>query len=155
MKAQIVEWLDDALHPRRPPDVVIGDGAVYLNRWHLIPRNPLLNIYLHEFCRSDDDRALHDHPWASVSIILRGYYAEHRILQGGVNTRRRFGPGAVIFRGARYAHRIEIAPGARCWTLFITGPRIRQWGFHCPQGWRHWREFADGPQGERIGRGCE
>ena len=60
---------------RREPDFIIGDN--YLRRWWLIPRNRWLNVYLHEFRASDDDRALHDHPWASCSIILRGEYFEH------------------------------------------------------------------------------
>ena len=28
------------------------------------------------------------------------------------------------------------------WSLFITGPVIREWGFHCPNGWRHWKQFT-------------
>ena len=26
-------------------------------------------------------------------------------------------------------------------TLFITGPRIRKWGFHCEEGWVHEDEY--------------
>jgi hypothetical protein len=39
-------------------------------------------------------------------------------------------------------------------TLFITGPKVREWGFHCPQGFVHWRDFVhpDDPGG--IGPGC-
>jgi hypothetical protein len=48
-----------------------------MERWHIIPRNRLFNIYLHHFLKSDYDRALHDHPWASLSIILKGEYTEH------------------------------------------------------------------------------
>ena len=40
-------------------------GKNYLSRWHIIPRNRYFNIYLHKFVGSDDDRALHDHPWRS------------------------------------------------------------------------------------------
>ncbi|MGH8074261.1 MAG: hypothetical protein ACREO4_09325 [Lysobacter sp.] len=53
--------------PRRP----------YLTRWHVIPRNPWFNIYLHYFEHGDDDRALHDHPWRSWSLLLDGRYREH------------------------------------------------------------------------------
>ncbi len=56
---------------RRDPDFVIGTADdPYLRRWWLIPRNPVFNLYVHHFLRSDDDRALHDHPWPSVSVIL-------------------------------------------------------------------------------------
>ena len=49
---------------RRAPDFVIGGSDnPYLLRWFLIPRNPVFNVYLHKFMRSDDDRALHTHPW--------------------------------------------------------------------------------------------
>lgn len=64
---------------RRPPDFVIGsEDNPYLHRWWIIPKNRLFNIYLHKFMRSDDDRALHDHPWSwNLSIIIRGSYIEH------------------------------------------------------------------------------
>ena len=64
---------------RRAPDFQIG-GSVnpYCNRWWVIPRNRWFNIYLHEFVRDDDDRALHDHPWWNISIVLRGGYGVYR-----------------------------------------------------------------------------
>jgi hypothetical protein len=56
-----------------------------MRRWWVIPRNKFFNIYLHHFLHSDDDRALHDHPWWNVSILLRsGSYVEHTIAAGGV-----------------------------------------------------------------------
>lgn len=145
-----------ALAGRRAPDQVIGGLArPYLRRWFLIPRNPLVNVYLHQFLRSDDDRALHDHPWVNLSILLAGSYTEHTIEAGGVHVRRRRRAGDWVARGARAAHRIELHAGP-CWTLFITGPRVRSWGFHCPGGWRHWRDFTNPAGGGRtIGRGCE
>ncbi len=135
----------------RPPDFVIGDSDnPYLRRWWVIPRNRWFNIYLHHFLRSDDDRALHDHPWLNCSILLTGEYREHT--PRGVFDRRRF---RLVFRRAASAHRIELTRGP-VWTLFLTGPRVREWGFLCPRGWRHWREFValtDG--GNTIGKGCE
>jgi hypothetical protein len=144
-----------AISRRRSPDVVIGGHAdPYLKRWWLLPRNRFFNIYLHRFLRSDDDRALHDHPWWNISVLLDGRYVEHTIDAGGVNRRVERRAGEWKFRPARAAHRIELVAGP-CWTLFITGPRLREWGFHCPRGWVHWREFtnpADG--GATVGRGC-
>lgn len=159
---------------KRKPDFVIGDpDEPYLRRWWLIPRNRFFNIYLHEILRSDDDRALHDHPWWNVSIILKGGYVEH--VPGGRHSRTR---GDIVFRRAKTAHRLELgvrlhvtdqpeADGVRyefgdvpCWSLFITGPRVRQWGFHCASGWKHWREFCGVPEGEESkgderGPGCD
>ena len=29
-----------------------------------------------------------------------------------------------------------------------------EWGFHCPKGWVHWRDFTAGKDGEIVGKGC-
>lgn len=143
-----------AIATSRPPDFIIGgEHDPYLWRWFIIPRNRFFNIYLHHFMRSDDDRALHDHPWWNVSIILTGGYVEHTIAAGGINKRVRYDAGAIKARRARYAHRVELTTGP-CWTLFITGPRLREWGFHCPKRWVPWREFVDRTDSGSIGRGC-
>lgn len=142
------------MHPLyRAPDFKIGDTAApYMLRWHIIPRNRLFNIYLHKFLRSDDPRALHDHPWHSLGVVLRGGYTEH--LAGG--KRRWRGAGSVTLRRATTAHRVELAYRTPpVWTLFITGPRIREWGFHCPNGWRRWQDFSAPHHRGQIGRGCE
>ncbi|AYO86096.1 hypothetical protein EBB05_15970 [Methylobacterium brachiatum] len=131
-----------------------GEADPYMRRWWVIPRNRWFNVYLHHFMRSDDDRALHDHPWWNVSFLLQGQYAEHTISAGGINVFTTRKAGEVKARWATHAHRIELTHGP-CWTLFITGPRLRTWGFHCPRGWVPWKEFtnpADG--GQTVGRGC-
>ncbi len=141
---------------RRPPDFIIGGhDNPYLLRWWVIPRNKVFNIYLHEFRRSDDDRALHDHPWFNLSLLLEGRYAEHTIRAGGVGIRVERRRGMMKFSAPWSAHRVEIYPGERCWTLFITGPVLRSWGFHCPHGWRHWQEYTDSRDSGAIGRGCD
>lgn len=144
------------LMARRKPDLIIGEHQrPYLLRWWVIPRNPIFNIYLHDIRRSDDDRALHDHPWLNLSILIAGRYIEHTIDAGGIERRVVRRAGSIKFRLARDAHRLEVEPGHRAISLFVTGPRWRQWGFHCPRaGWVHWRAFTEGDQGERVGRGC-
>jgi hypothetical protein len=139
----------------RTADVLIGGPVdTYLRRWFVIPRNRVFNIYLHHFLRSDDDRALHDHPWWNASILLNGKYTEHTIGAGGVHHHIEYGTGAVKLRGARYAHRVELIDGP-CWSLFLTGPRLHNWGFHCPAGWRPWQQFVDSKDAGQIGRGCD
>ena len=135
----------------RKPDMVIGGRErPYLLRWYVIPRNPVFNVYLHQFLRSDDDRALHDHPWMNLSVLLKGRYREHT--QGG---HRDFKAGQFRFRWTgRIAHRIELTHGP-VWTLFVTGPRYRQWGFLCPQGWRHWKDFVSMNDSGQVGPGCD
>jgi len=130
----------------RKPDVVIGDN--YLSRWWLIPRNKFFNIYIHKFGRSDDDRALHDHPWFSVSFLLKGEMIEHHF-----NGKRHIPWLWPVFRTAKFAHRLELVKSP-VWTIFITGPRIRTWGFHCPNGWRHWKKFTS-ENGSSVGAGCD
>lgn len=134
----------------RAPDFVIGETAnPYLRRWWIVPRNASLNLYLHEILRSDDDRALHDHPWPNTSYLLAGRYVEHTP-QGSFLREA----GWIGERGAEAAHRLEILPGERAVSLFMTGPKVREWGFHCPNGWKHWQDFTGGAQGELVGRGC-
>lgn len=141
---------------RQPDFIVGGRERPYLKRWWVIPRNPILNVFVHQFLRSDDDRALHDHPWASLSIILSGGYTEHTIAAGGINHRRVLAVGDWRARlTGRFAHRVELHDGP-CWTLFVTGPRYRSWGFHCPErGWVHWEEFTAPHDKGEIGKGCE
>lgn len=171
--ARLATWLID-FASRREPDVIIGGvDDPYLLRWFLIPRNPLFNLYLHQFRRSDDDRALHDHPWFNLSVLLRGGYVEHTIAAGGVHRQVRRRAGQFALRSPWRAHRIELpirrivtlTPDGRrswqaipvpCWTLFVTGPRMRAWGFHCRDaGWVHWRRFTDpATNGATVGKGC-
>lgn len=139
----------------RDPDFLIGGKEdPYMRRWWVIPRNKVFNIYLHHFLRSDDDRALHDHPWVNLSILLYGSYVEHTIAAGGVESAVRYEEGAMKARLASAAHRVELTEGP-CWSLFITGPVVREWGFHCPRGWRPWKQFVDERDTGSVGRGCD
>lgn len=150
----------------RAPDFIIGGPSnPYLLRWFVIPRNVYFNIYLHCIIRSDDDRALHDHPWWNLSIILRGSYREitpdfngaptpyERIADLPTRETVR-NAGAIKFRCATASHRLEVMKGP-VWTLFITGPRIREWGFHCPKGWKHWKLFTNPNDTGQVGPGCD
>lgn len=137
-------------------------GAGYLLRWHLIPRNRFFNIYLHKFVGNDDERALHDHPWWSFSIKLCGRMMEYfkpsdldmfcNRFYGIDMTRRRFVKRFTV-RSPEFAHRLELVGNKPAWTIFITGPVNREWGFHCPKGWQHWSTMTT-KDGKTIG-GCE
>lgn len=116
----------------QPHQVIGGPERPYLLRWYVIPRNPVFNVYVHKFLRSDDARALHDHPWWFVSLFLRGGYDE--VTEQGRKRRR---AGSIAFRPALWRHRVELLPDAAyeaeasCWTLIVTGRRVRTWGFWC------------------------
>lgn len=144
---------------RRQPDFVVGDhDDPYLRRWWVIPRNKCFNVYVHEFLRDDDDRACHCHPWLSLSLSLNMAMDEvwlDRSYGLAIERRRRVEPGTLLFRRARFAHRMVVPePGAI--TLFITGPTIRTWGFWCG-GTRFvpWQQFVDARDSGKVGRGCE
>lgn len=138
-------------HPE--PDLVIGRNNS-LQRWFLVPRNDTANVYLHRFLGSDEDRALHDHPFDNTSWILDGEYLEHSAELDGKPYATLWSAGSRVERTAEQPHRIELISGPAI-TLFFTGFRRREWGFHCPQGWRHWREFSDPSDYGKMGRGCE
>ncbi|WP_101538892.1 hypothetical protein [Acidithiobacillus marinus] len=136
----------EKIQVRRSPDQVIGGAShPYLLRWFLLPKNRYFNVYLHVFLRSDDDRAMHDHPWHNMSYLVHGAYIEHRQSIGGLDSDQLQRPGSIVFRKATQAHRIELIDDAPCTSLFFTGPKIREWGFYTPQGWVHWRDFLDNP----------
>ncbi|MBT2326094.1 hypothetical protein J7E62_27575 [Variovorax paradoxus] len=145
---------------RRPPDFIIGGTEdPYLLRWWVIPRNPVFNVYLHCFLRSDDDRALHTHPWLfNLSWLLLNRYREW--LSDDTSVVR--SAGDVKFRWGPAPHRVELFRAVTrrgepipCWTLFITGPRVRQWGFLCPKGFIHWKRFTAADDAGAVGKGCD
>lgn len=153
----------------RSPDIQIGGtDDPYLERWFLIPRNRYFNIYLHRFLRDDDDRALHDHPWVSLSIIVGSKLKDCRYKfkaglteiykdRFGFERKRDLGFGRLTFRKATFAHRLIVRERGTL-TIFVTGPRVREWGFHCPRGWRHWKVFTSytvSGDSTRVGRGCD
>ncbi|EKE68724.1 hypothetical protein [Oceanibaculum indicum] len=169
LRRLLLRTLRATVAARRPPDKIIGgEDDPYIRRWHVIPRNHWFNLYLHNQVRSDDDRALHDHPWPNISLVLEGGYLEHRPAFPGQWPHNRkieavYRPaGSIVARPANAAHRLELLARAfggdktvlqHSWSLFITGPVRRPWGFWCPQGWVFWQDFSD-PTGLKPGKGC-
>ncbi|KMK63786.1 hypothetical protein [Puniceibacterium sp. IMCC21224] len=130
------------IRPSRAPDFVIGAGErPYMLRWYILPRNEVFNVYYHVI--------LHDHPWPSFSIMMSGAMCE--VTPDGS---RLIGAGDCVYRGPEFSHRLELIDGLPAETLFITGPKVRDWGFHCPKGWVHWQEFVDPGDVGSVGRGC-
>lgn len=111
-----------------PPAKVIGTH--YLTRWYVIPRNSLFNIYLHHVEGNDPDENLHDHPWLfNGSLVLRG-----EILEQLRRRERVLKSGSLTFRLGRSPHRLLLRSNDSL-TLFITGPKVRRWGFYTDSGW--------------------
>lgn len=179
----------------RPPDHIIGPaGNPQTRRWDLFTIFGW-KVALHQWCRSDDDRAPHDHVGHNISILLTGRYRElvreREWLQDGdmlsfypVGTWTHHGDGEFYrdvdhwhtryplvpyFRRASTPHRVALlrrylgGPNSylyrerSMWSIWVRGPHVREWGFHCPRGWRPWKEYCDmrDGKGSEVGRGCE
>jgi len=129
-------------------------------RWHIF-RWRGWQFALHKWLRSDDDRALHDHSAENLSIILNSGYFEV-LSHGWQPLRIKFRwPLVPYFRRADVPHRIILPSGGKpVWSLWLRWPPVRQWGFYCRSGWRHWKDYtntrdysAPGSVSE-VGPGC-
>jgi hypothetical protein len=61
--------------------------------------------------------------------------------------------GDVIFRRGSAMHAIADAPEP-VYTLFITGPRYREWGFLCGDTWIHHQIYLKHRGKHRASNGC-
>ena len=114
----------------------------YLVRYYLFlkdrDRFPF-NVFLHKFLKGDPDD-VHDHPWPYATLILKGGYYEwlpqfdskgNKIAEMCVWR----GPGSFRVCRANSYHRIELDPSVTAWTLFMPGPKKRDWGFLVNNKW--------------------
>lgn len=83
-------------------------------------------IRLHHWVNSDDQRHFHDHPWWMLIIVLKGGYTD--ISRDGEDHLR---AGSIRLRKAEHQHTVKIDEGGS-WSLLITGPKVRNWGFWVP-----------------------
>lgn len=106
-----------------------------MTRFYVIPKNPVFNIYLHHIHRSDEGD-LHDHRAANISVVLKGWYCEHRFATRPVEGA--FYPSLKVlvvkrlrprFRWARTPHRL-ILPRGEVWSLFFKFPHTQNWSFY-------------------------
>lgn len=122
---------------------------LYMGRWWLFnpyPENSSgsarkwwhcpISIRIHWIRRPDSDRHLHDHPWNARTIILKGWYIEHR----ESSSHYRVEGSTAGLKFGEYHRITEVSPGG-CWTLFITGPYRGTWGFKVDGQKVKWREY--------------
>ena len=131
----------------------------YLERWVLgigrPGRGAKYTLRLHHFFRSDEDH-LHDHPFWFITLVLKGSYedwVECPTCAGGkrwfaagcthcAGTRQIIGtrmtPGTIRYRPALHRHRV-VTDG--CWTLVLSGPKVRDWGFYVDGKWMRQRAY--------------
>ena len=124
------------------------DNEPYLERYYLFLKDRAwfpFNVFLHKFLKSDPDD-VHDHPWPYATLILKGGYYEWTPVFnskqekiGEICTWR--GPGHFRVSSARSYHRVELDPGVECWTLFMPGPKQRDWGFLVKNQWIQWEQY--------------
>jgi hypothetical protein len=123
----------------------------YLERYYLFLKDRKhfpFNVFLHRFLKSDPDD-VHDHPWGYATVILKGGYYEW---VGKFNSkgekigeeRMWRGPGHFRVCKATSYHRIELAEGVECWTIFMPGPQTREWGFWYKGAWMHNDKYLTG-----------
>lgn len=119
--------------PRRNVIMACSGKKPLLVRYFLLHTAPV-SIFLHHLLQSDDERALHDHPWTFVSVLLTGGYWEHTVTER--LWRRRW---SVLFRPAEWQHRLELEKPV--WTLVVKFRSRREWGFIMQDGWHQWSEY--------------
>ena len=123
-----------------------------LTRYFLI-QTRWFALYLHHLHVSDEDRALHDHPWSFLTFLLSSGYYEHVVEpcltydsyhgEWRPDTlhvrrwRRRF---SLLWRPAEWQHRLELVKPT--WTLVLRLSRRRQWGFITKNGWQDWIAYG-------------
>ena len=81
------------------------------------------SIRIHHFIFSDDDRALHDHGWWFITMVISGSYVD--VSTDGEDRLER---GSIRFRKAKHRHYVKV-PKSGCWTILFTGRPSRNWGF--------------------------
>jgi len=118
------------------------DNEPYLERYYLFLRDRRrfpFNVFLHKFLKGDPDD-VHDHPWPYATLILKGGYYEWipQFNPDGTKSgeiRKWRGPGHFRTCSPESYHRIELADGVTAWTLFMPGPKRRDWGFLVQDRW--------------------
>lgn len=111
----------------------------YLIRW--VCDFKFFSLRIHHWRGSDDLRHPHDHPWNFWSILLWGQLSDRAPADGEsykngyVDTPRRRWRPEYFFA----CHRHSVVLHSRsAWTLPLTGPAYRAWGFWVPlKGGKH------------------
>lgn len=157
LAASMVQQIMDG---RPPTETILRSESDYLQRWMLgrkitVPTfvasrtgikargkddltpfaSELEQLYLHRYVRSDDED-MHCHPWPNATLLIAGWIRERRPDGSIVELI----PGDVVLRMAEETHAIiECKPGTV--TLFATGRKHREWGFHTPAGFIHHHDY--------------
>lgn len=137
----------------------------YLVRFTFL-RTPWFQILFHKFLISDDD-CLHDHPWPFITVLLWGGYYEWSVLEQqttksllktrnliltkrGYNEethlKRHYKAGSILYRPAKYRHRVELIQGKNAYSMVITKKPTRGWGFWTKMGYIPHKDYTTSQQ---------
>lgn len=124
-------------------EIVSKYGHVHFRRYRLL-QTPWFAIYIHQICKSDEDRDPHDHPWHFQSVILEGSYAEDSWNQPEyLHQTNQYYTGDVIKHRAEDVHKITLK-SKEVWTLVFTSGRERDWGYRLDDGtWIGHKEYRE------------
>jgi hypothetical protein len=102
--------------------------GVYVRRWRA--ETPFGSVRLHHWLHSDDTRYKHDHPWWFFTVVIKGGYTD---LTDDRTDHLKV--GSFRFRSAKHKHSVWVDDGG-AWSILITGPKVRQWGFWIGKKWK-------------------
>jgi hypothetical protein len=132
-----------------PPLVLVDEsnGYEFLRRYRLV-QTPLFSIFVHRMEVPDPGTDLHDHPWAFGSLVLKGGYIEvtadarqvERVESQHLRLRKRWSWATTRLD---QAHGIVSLNRSPTWTLVVTGPTRRRWGFYVDGVWHDWETEYD------------
>lgn len=131
----LLNFIDRQEEPRLVPRPC--DGKVIFQRWHVFDCFGW-SVYIHEW-HNDDQKSLgvHNHPWKhSLSLVLKGRFTESRVdlskPPGASNHAvSKLTAPAFFYVGPTTGHTVYNVQ-AHTWTIFLTSPRIKEWGFFKP-----------------------
>lgn len=137
-------------------------GIPYLIRWTLFgigKDSKYFSVKIHHILVSDEE-CLHNHPWAFVSILLKGSYTEYtratmmdgKLLKGWSSMyfsprnffyirHKKFSAGNILIRPANWAHRLKL--NKPVWTLVFTMRKTQSWGFFTLAGFIHHSKYSE------------
>jgi hypothetical protein len=117
-----------------PTDLITIDGQPYLERFFLLGSARSQGSARYHHILSSDPQDMHDHPWDFITTILSGSYVETT-----TDSECEYGPGSVLVRRAEHLHRLTIS--SPVWTMVVTSPARRSWGYQVGARWVPWQSY--------------
>lgn len=147
-------WARRHIRTTFPSLVAGGLTDPFMLRWPVWHWGERFKVFLNLTLRNDDEGCLHDHPQWNATVPItpglremrgapNGEIVEVTLPDGDAVEREIHIPVSVVdlkprkvyLRKPTDTHRIIVGdddyrPERGFWTLFMTGPRVREWGFH-------------------------